>query len=514
MCIKETCRRYLPTALAVLLPLLLLSLLRICLLCPDGEIDPDAFYHASLAEQGPKVFLAKEFPAASMSIWSRHFSDKELSFHFLLWGIFRVRSFLGLSNACPFHFPVLFCCAGLLLALALLFRYWQVPLPWVPALLLVSGYYAFTLRVLFLRAYLLAMMLLILTVFLLSINTWRHQSQRLWLLLALGAVYSWSYSNPHFILIPVFAFAVSEAIATGRWRPLWLLPACAAAGVLLGLVLHPQFPNTLLITKIQCWDVLLMFLGWGKAGAFRGGSEFYLSTWSTLPQAPLLLGLPLLLALLYYWSGGNFFRPGWRQRRVGNAVLILAVGTSLGFLWLFRFAEFALISLAMLLALAIRSACRQSVSARRRWLLLAILLLYTTAAVLTVCPPLRSLQGKNHRPFTGVAEWVRTNQLPPGSIIANLRWGSFPMLYYALPEYRFLNGLDPMFAYAADPGKAQFVEDVLRQRIIPEPAEMRAQTGAKVVHISSDNVDLARSFWQAGYPRLYEGWDGWLFSCE
>jgi hypothetical protein len=295
---------------------------------------------------------------------------------------------------------------------------------------------------------------------------------------------------------------------------LWLLPGCAAAGVLLGLVLHPQFPNTLVITKIQCWDVLLMFLGWGEAGEFRGGSEFYLSTWSTLRQAPLLLGLPLLLVLLYYWSGGGLFRSGWRQRRIGNAVLLLAVGTGLGFLWLFRFAEFALISLAMLLALAVRNACRQSMSARWRWLLHAVLLLYTAAAVLTVGLPLRSLQGKNHRPYTGVAEWVRAHQIPPGSIIANLRWGSFPMLYYALPEYRFLNGLDPMFAYAADPVKAQFVEDTLRQRIIPTPAELRSHTGARLVHISSDNVELARSFWRAGYPRLYEGWDGWLFACE
>ena len=74
---------------AILLPLAFLLAVRIDSVCCGGESDRDSFYHAIMAESGPEVFAAKQFPSTTMSVWQENFSDKELGFHLLLWSVFR-----------------------------------------------------------------------------------------------------------------------------------------------------------------------------------------------------------------------------------------------------------------------------------------------------------------------------------------------------------------------------------------------------------------------------------------
>jgi len=65
---------------AVLLPLILLMMLRIGYYCAGGESDVDNFYHAAMAQQGPPVFAAKIFPAASMSVWQKRSSMAQMCY--------------------------------------------------------------------------------------------------------------------------------------------------------------------------------------------------------------------------------------------------------------------------------------------------------------------------------------------------------------------------------------------------------------------------------------------------
>ncbi|MFA6929939.1 MAG: hypothetical protein WCT05_06405, partial [Lentisphaeria bacterium] len=500
--------------LAVCLPLALLAVLRVGILFTDGEIDPDAFYHAKLAELGPDCFLAKSFPATSMSIWKDHYSDKELGFHLLLWGLFRLRSVCGLSNSFPFHLPNLLFVAGFLSIFTILLCRWRIQMPVCYTLLLIALYYGFTLRLLFLRAYLLSMILFIAVLLLLSAEKWRQRPSRGLILFFLGFIYSWCYSSPHLILLPILPFVLAEFLATGKRRNLLLLPGLAMAGVFSGLLLHPQFPNTFYIFWIQSWQVIKMFTGMGPEANIHGGNELYLRVWSTLRYAPFLILLPVLLAVLLYWQRNLFLAAGWRQKINLNAMLLLSAGSSLAFLWQFRFAEYALPALVLCSALLLQNWDTERKRQGQKELGKKVAGFYALLALLITLPVLSSLEGKNHRPFSGLAQWTREQQIPAGTIIANLRWGSFPMLFYAMPQYCYLNGLEPMFAFAFDPVKARLVEDTLRQRIIPSPKELYQATNATFLHISIENRKLAEKLYQVGYKLVYQNWDGWLFLLE
>jgi hypothetical protein len=499
--------------LAVLLPWVVLLIFRVGVLCTDGETDPDAFYHAKLAEQGPSVFLAKKFPALTMSIWKDHFSNKEMGFHFILWGLHRVGSAVGLKTSCPFHYYTMFCLALLLTVIAVTLIRWNIVCPWYYTLLFAGVYYAFTTRLVFLRAYLLSMSLFVLVICLLSAEELRNSKWRLAWLFIIGVLFSWCYSNPHFILFPTVAFAIAEFLADRNWRRLPILPSVALLGVITGLCLHPQFPNTWLILKVQCWDVLKMIMGSGAEAKIRGGNEFYFNSVYSLIRAPFWAGLPFFLAFLIWRWRKYWFQPCWRQRVNFNALLILFVSSFVAFLFFFRFIEYAMPSAVLLTAL-VAQGCAQAGKEEGGSQLFAschLIGLYVICSYMLTVPSLLAITGNNHRPYTGIAEWAQRKGLPAGTIIANPRWGAFPMLYYAMPQYRYFNGLDPMFAYAYDAEKALIVEEMRTVSNILPPGKFRELTGAEYLHVSADSKALAEAVLRKGYTLVYYGWDGWMF---
>jgi len=502
--------------LAVLLPWLLLLIFRVGILCNDGETDPDAFYHAKLAEQGPSVFLAKQFPALSMSIWKDHFSNKEMGFHFILWGLHRVGSAVGLKTSFPFHFYTLFFLALLLTVIALTLVRWNISCPWYYTLLFTGAYYVFTTRLLFLRAYLLSMSLFVLVIFLLSAEELKKSRWRLRGLFVIGILFSWCYSNPHFILFPTVAFAFAEFLADRNWRRLPVLPSVALLGVISGLCLHPQFPNTWLILKIQCWDVLKMVFGSGAEAKIRGGNEFYFNSFQSLIRAPFLAGLPFFLAFLAWRWRTYWFQAGWQRRVNFNALLLLFVSSFIAFLFIFRFIEYAMPSGVLLTALLAQGCEKAGKEAGGRQFLASCHLIgfYVIWSYMLLVPSLLAFKGKNHKPYSGVADWAQRKGIPAGTIIANPRWGAFPMLYYAMPQYRYFNGLDPMFAYAYDAEKALIVEDMRTASNILPPEKFRELTGADYLHVSADSTKLATAVLRKGYTSVYYGWDGWIFQLK
>jgi hypothetical protein len=509
---QETRRKLRQFIIAVLLPWIVLLIFRVGVISRTGETDPDAFYHAKLAELGPSTFLAKKFPALSLSIWQDHFSDKEMGFHFILWGLHRVGKTLGLKIGCPFHYYNLSFLVLLLAAIALTLIRWNISYPCFYTLFFSVSYYAFTFRLLFLRAYLLAMTLLVLMILLLSIEKLRNSVWRLVLVFLFGWLYSWCYSNPHFILIPTGAFALAEFLDDRDWRRLPLLPLTAILGACVGLCLHPQFPNTWIILKVQCWDVLKMIFGAGSEAKIRGGNEFYVKSWRTLLRAPFLAALPILLFFLLWRLRKHWFQAGWHKNVRFNAMFILFVSTFAAFLLFFRFNEFAMPAIVLFAALLIQGCQEAGKTAGRRFYAYSLLFgLYTIWSLLILTPSMISAKANNHQPYTGIAQWAQRQQIPAGTIIANPRWGAFPILYYVMPQYRYSNGLDPMFAYAYDPEKAIIMEDMRTTRNILPPDKFHELTGADYLYVSPDSTGLASAVLKKGYNSLYNGWDGWIF---
>ena len=238
--------------LAFVIPMLWLVFVRMEGM-PDGETANDAYYHIAMAERGPAVFTAKKFPALELSVWRDHFADKELLYHFMLCGLVRLQKIFVPVLHAPFHFPAFVFITLLILSLLFAMKRFGVSPPlYLPmTMLALMSAPNVMFRVLMLRPHVFSLTLMLVLCGLLARGSLRWKTG--WALV-ISLVYTWSYSNPQFIVIPVLFFALSDLPANG-WKS--LLPAAGAVlGVFLGLLIHPQFPNSFIIWKVQSIDAL------------------------------------------------------------------------------------------------------------------------------------------------------------------------------------------------------------------------------------------------------------------
>ena len=240
--------------LAFLLPFLWLCAIRgICM--NGGESGNDAYYHAAAAQQGPALFCTKTFPALELSIWKENFANKELLYHTVLWGLFSLEKIFGVSPEAPFHFPALFFMA---LALgAFLFamkRFGVMPQLMIPMTLLgVMSCSNILFRFMMLRPHVLSLAWMLFLCGILLKGSLRFRITGCFLV---SLFYTWSYSNPQFILLPAAAFSIAAWADQKDKRFLWGIGA-AVLGILTALILHPQFPNTFYIWKVQTRDAVM-----------------------------------------------------------------------------------------------------------------------------------------------------------------------------------------------------------------------------------------------------------------
>lgn len=495
-------KRWLEFAAAVLLPVLLLMLLRTELLSPNGESDPDSFYHAAVAERGPAVFTAREFPQTTLSVWQERFSDKELGFHFLLRGIQQAGKLaFGQDSSPPFHVQSLVLLTLFFAAVAGTLNHFGIRQVWVWTTLIAVVSPQLAERLVALRPHLLAMTLFVLAIWCFSSPLLMRGKRRWPTCFLAGMVFGYCYSNPHFIVMPAGAYAAAAFLADRDRRAL-LLPFVALAGTATALLLHPQFPNSFLIWKIQSIDVTLAMQQ--SDPILRGGSELTIGGRDTLRYAPFLALFPLLAAWI-----------AWERRKLRippdrNALFtgILALGTAIGMCFYFRMMEYGVPSLIIAAAVWIRPFSRRP--AVRRIAVFCLLGACLWSAVFFS----REANRQVYRPEYELADWLRKQNVPPGTVIGHLSWGDFPKLYYAMPEYRFLCGLDPMFAAGRYRKPMLALEDLRRGIRFTHPHELSRLIGSRWLWVSKVGEIAATRLYLHGYVPAFEGPGGWLFKLD
>jgi hypothetical protein len=500
-----------PVFAAVLVALVCVWVLRTVPLRVGEENDWDVFYHVRLAELGPSVFLARTFPWTTMSVWRTAYYDKELLFHGALWVIRGIQRYVGSSLAPPFVAPHLIFC-GLLLTVfvavlaALGCRDMTLMMA---ALVLVLGCPAFTARLLLLRPHLLSISVLLVFFWWCS-NRSRPAAGIPAILFGMLMVYT--YSNPHFILLPAIAWAIVWAHDRRRLATLLPLPGTIALGLFLGMLVHPQVPNTFHLWKIQCVDVVRQILA--PATSVHIGAEL---------GAPRLLWVRANWAVVAGLLGVVFLTTRAQQREIAlaresRAAILCLCGLAFGLVFSARVIEYYYVFLLLTLALLLRDSKLEGTSVGStpgacwtRWLPIGMAAMWLASAggqVLT-----QGLGGRLLRTTTALddfAAWAK-RELPTPTTIANPCWADFPMLFYSLPEYRFSLGIEPMFAYHANPQAVATLEQFRTGRIQLAPAQLAALTGARLAFVSRHAALLARRLLTQGYNALYAGPDGWLF---
>jgi hypothetical protein len=391
-----------------------------------GFAGTDDYYHVGwsrhIAEQGAQRF-PPPFPWLPHTILNpEEYVDHHLLYHVLL------SFFLGGDALLGGKLAAVVFAAAAVGAFAFLLARWGVPYPLLWAGVLVASSHPFLYRMSMVRAQSLSLAFLLVAVAL-------ADSARPRSLLYLGILYVWLYDAFPLLLVVVALNEVARFLVERRmsWSPL----AHAAAGIGLGLMLHPYFPLNLLFTYRHVTEKIIP-----RAAVPVGrewlpyDSKFFLTS-SALALALLAAGV--LVALL-------------RSRRVARrelTALLLAVVFLLMAAQSRRFIEYAPPFAVLGAALVIGDSLRRVLGGagwRPRLAASGISLVLLAAGGYNLAQVSSTLAA---RPvfdrYAGAARWLADNS-PPGAVVFTSDWDDFSELFFFNRHNRYLAGLDPTYS--------------------------------------------------------------------
>lgn len=295
-------------------------------------------------------------------------------------------------------------------------------------------------------------------------------ARRRWPLFAIGALYPLTYTAWQAPIL--LAAATFAAFAVLRRDPRWELLWVPLAGVALGILVHPGFPDNARIWALQ--NVAFF----RQRGSLPVGTEifsegvvgFLRSNWTGLVAL-------VLLALAR--------RPRWRNglRDADLVMGVFAATTLVLFLLAIRFAEYAvpfacLFGLLLYHDLEPRPFVARLGRAGRAapWGLVAFggmfLHVRETVAVMRI----------NHRyAFQSIADIDRFGAaIPPGATVAST-WDFTPFYFFAAPRASYLNVLDPVFMAVRYPAQYDTLERIHEGVITDVPAALSAGLGSDYI---------------------------------
>ncbi len=500
---------------AFLIPFVWLGVLRICVM-KTGENSQDALYHAMMAKLGPKVYAAKVFPWTQMSVWKDHFADKELLYHAGLNVIFKIEKAFGAALNPPFHVAALFYSALAILGCVFAARRLGVRplylLLGAPLFSVIVPNYTFRLSVL--RPHILSIAFLTFTTGLLAKGSFRF---RLAVVGVLSFCFAWSYSNPHFIVIIPLIFALAH-LKNGGWRELWL-PVLSFGGVLLGLALHPQFPNSFVIWKVQSWDALItpMMAGVRLSKPTEMLSPHFGFNRTVFPLYIMAWCILMMFVRLVERRGL------WKTDPNVLAVTILAGGFTAGIFVAVRTVEYAGPFVAIAFLLLLEHMTREGIHlplSKFKWgipVLLAVLSvglgIYSSRLFAKECPQVLV------NPLPKMTAFLKEH-VPEGRPVVNLDWSDFPALFYNDPGHLWQWGMDPMFSYSNDPRRTLLLTSTTPGLGgDPYPEDVYKAFGSKYAVLLWPRIAQASYLYDHGW-KIVQSYlepgeeEGWIFALD
>ncbi|MBK9123477.1 MAG: hypothetical protein IPM16_10215 [Chloroflexi bacterium] len=420
-----------PAASGTLLFAVCAGILGTLIFASNGFNGVDGYYHARVADVIiVQRRLALDFPWLPLTILSpERFVDHHLLYHLYLapfahWG--------GVVGA---KLGQLAIASGVFVALWAVLRACRVHMPalWTIALFCMSFHFLY--RLLMIRTQGAALLLLLVACYVLI-----QQRRHLWML-PLSFAFVWLYNG--FVLMPVFAgmYTVADWIVSRRLNPRPLV--YSAAGLALGLVVNPYFPQNI--------GFIIDHLG-AKVdivGSVEVGNEWYPYKWDEL----LISVFGSLVAL-----GAGLIGFVWRRDlrdRVSWLLLFAALLTLFMLLRSRRFVEYYP-AFALLFAAVIwgRPSAFKLWRFRPRLAKIAGVLTLVAGAVMGAFVFTATYSTMADEPdvnaLAGAADWLETNT-PAGALIFQTDYDDFTRLFFHNTSNTYLNGLDTTYLLEADP---------------------------------------------------------------
>lgn len=393
--------------------------------------DNDGFYHIKLAYLMRTEGIKPDFSWLPLSILNaREFYDHHFLFHVFLIPFTFGDLPLGAKWAAVFFASVSF------LTVWYLFQRQRIPYAWLWALALLGISDAFLYRMSVTRAQSLSLAVLALGYAWLLEGKYKH-------LAVLSFVYVWMYDAFPLMIALGGLHLISVALIEQHieYKPLLYI----SAGVILGMLLNPYFPENIIFSYRHMLPKL------ADATSVRVGNEWY-------PYETKQLLENSLPSLVAFASGILALGLSARKMDVRTALGLLL--TLLFGLMLFqarRFVEyfppfaliFATFAWAPLFKPEVASAPSASSPLNR---LAPVLLSLAVAASITVSIP-RAREAidssKSYTLYADASAWLEANT-PAGARVFQTDWDDFPRLFFYNTHNTYLIGLDPTYMQLYD----------------------------------------------------------------
>lgn len=483
----------LATWVAVVVGTLLLAWLQLSF---DGLFDLDSYFHVRAALELAENGVEKQLPQAAFSTWAEAYSDKDLLFHAFLIPFVSEEAFAtgGKWAVVTLDFLVLASLALVMQASRVRFGAF-----WILLLVAASPYYV--LRLIPLRPHLLGMAFVSLEILLLLGNRWKS-------LFVVAVLHVWAHSSFPLVGALLFAWIVVNLVRGERFPTAVTL--AVVAGLAIGSLAHPYFPNNLLMTS-QIFEVVQN--AWtGGAGGIppqAAGSELKpMLLAQFLKQSPVwvpaLLGVVALVwvrgvrgwsarDLFFLFVACGFLVMAWASRRFLGEFMLGAV----------LFAAAAWTSVAAGRTLGEIAAAPRSALA----LVLLVGCFGYAAWRVSVEVPERLAAQSTAEIFRPDVE--RLDELAgPADVVYHPSWMDFSYLYAFRPHGRYIAGLDPVFLFDWNPKVWKRSFDLSRGVVKKPKRVLVGDFGARFVFVTKQPRYLAFRRVLArtpGIERVHEG---------
>ncbi len=424
--------------------------------------DPDSFYHAKMAVLMSKQGVVQDFPYLPYTVLNDYYTDHHFIYHLLLIpfvtlmppliGIKVATVFLGMAYILTFYFVLnrnhirgAFWWALLLLFIpAFIFR---LNLAKAPALALILTF--LSIHAMFQKKYL---MLFFLSIFyVLSYGGWI-------VMLILAMLYNGARIFTQKISL---FFHNDRARAANQEKFDWKLLSLVIVGIIVGILIHPYFPDNLSFYWQQTVQIGLINYQ-NKIGV---GGEWYSYPIGELIHDTQPLIIIVLLGLFCF-----VFRFERQNHKTWFSVFLLA-------LFLFavtksrRYVEYFVPFSVLFAALSLNQFQSTKDQTNKelipfgklltqenlfQWMLMFFFIFTFPIQLIKNIRQVRtSFQtGYTMDQFSGAATWLKQHSTK-GDIVFHSDWDEFPPLFFYNSHNRYIAGLDPTFLYKADPNLHQ-----------------------------------------------------------
>lgn len=373
------------------------------------------------------------------------------------------------------------------------------------------------------------------------------QRKYVWLMPLMFA-FVWTYSLFPLLLFAAFFWTIIIAWNERRfeWRPL----AYTLAGMILGNIVNPYFPNNLKLFFEHVWT------------KFKVGSDFAVAVgmeWYPYTGMELMMVFPV--ALLAMLIGYILFVP--RDGKLPEKATFFLMFTTVLLAAQFRskrFAEYFPPFAILFAAFAYNAFTAPRVrelpeefqrdidpfldapkpNGKQSWIDAAKKAAPWAVGALLTAFWFYNLVGLHRWGFdeAGMVDMIASNEnadryrramdwataldetgadnIPPGEIIFNCTWDDFPKLFFYNTKHRYVYGLDPNYLYSADPELYKLLKDITEGKVDDPAPLIRDRFGSNYIFADArENTDMIAKMLESGWVEtIYEDDEARLFKIR